>query len=627
MNTIKLVSHFSMMNDADINGNFIIEKQSNVLSHPLEQPIDGARKTSTSFAEQFARLNHVTAPQRSTVKVTSPGNGEQSSPMETDDTSPGQIQLEFGVQNAKMKNLDLQRHSQHSISQPQVKPQTYQVSQPQQQVNRPSGQQTSQSQQQFNKQSGQQRIQSQQIGRPYVPQVPSPLLNKSEMSSLGQTIQKQTPRPFVPQSTPQVTRPSVPQISFSPVNRNSAPQNLNQQICRNSMPQNFNQEMYRNSALQNFDQQMYRNSAPQITSQFITKSTGPQIVLKPDTPQYVHQQNTRSLQQASSVSKHRQVAPQIQSPQTFAAPKTPQLQMPTRPFPVILRPGTPNVTKLPLTDHVRKMAPSNNPGSQVQDQSPRKPQHQPLSTTTAGSNKQNEQFDENGNPQTPYFNQQQSPKTPEHISVETGSGDFSPFDMEKHRQKLQRLKQSPGQPMRAARPMYSAEKVDPSKETEPGIFMGVQSIFDTKNTSKNSSAADTNMNFSGFATELSMFQSGGGSNMFSSSADGGGDKSNFFGSKSPDLGTADSGFSFGGADKPGGSSIMSLFGSSNSEDDTQETSFSFSFGGGRGDQSGGSPAFSFGGMGDKSGGDSIMSLFGGSKPEEKIQENNFSFSF
>lgn len=622
----------SMMNDdgADINGNFIIEKQSNVLSHPLEQTIDGARKTSTSFAEQFARLNHVTAPKRSTAEVSSTENGQQSSPMETEVTSPGQIQLEFAAQNAKMKNLDLQRHSQHNISQPQVKPQMYQVSQPQQQVNRPSGQQMSQSQQQFNKPSGQQRIQSQQIGRPYVPQVPSPLLNKTEMSSVGQTIQKQIPRPFVPQSTPQVTMLSVPQVSLNPVNRNSVSQNLNQQMYRNSVPQNLKQLMYRNSAPQNLNQQMYRNSVPQVTSQFITRSTVPQIVHKPDTPQYVHQQNTRSSQEASSLPKHRQVAPQLQSTQTVAAPKTPQLQMPTRSSPVTLRPSTPNVANFPLTDHVRKMAPSKKPGSQVQDQSPRKPQPQSLSTT-AGQNKQNEQLDENGNPQTPYFNQQQSPKTPktpEHISVETGSGDFSPFDMEKHRQKLQKLKQSPGQPMRAARPMYSAEKVDPSKETEPGIFMGVQSIFDTKNTSKTSSAADTNINFSGFATELSMFQSGGGSSMFSSSADGGGDKSNFFGSKSPDLGTADSGFSFGGADKSGGSSIMSLFGSSNSEDDTQETSFSFSFGGGGGDQSGGSPAFSFGGMGDKSGGDSIMSLFGGSgKPEEKTQENNFSFSF
>ncbi|XP_063409236.1 homeotic protein female sterile-like [Mytilus trossulus] len=631
----------SMMRDdePDINGNFIIEKQSNVLSHSLEQAIDQPQKASPSFTEQYARLNKVTAPQRSTVS--SPENRQQSLPMETDVTSPSQIHLEFAVQNAKMKNLDIQRQNQQNVSQPQVRPQTYQVLSPQQQFTpmsgqqmsqfqqqftRPSGQQSSQSQQQFTRPSGkqmpqvqqqftqptgQQMSQFQQIGRPYVPQGPSHLLNKSEMSSLAQTIQKQTPRPFVPQSTTsQATRPSVPQYNYSPMNRNSAPQNTNQQIYRN--PQNLNE-------------QMYKNLVPQIKSQFTTRSAVPQIVQRPETPKYTHQQVTRPLQQASQVQKYRQVAPQTQPPQTFEAPRTPQLQMPTRQSPVTLRPNTPNVANLPLTDQVRKMTPSKQPGSKVQDQSPRKPL--PQSSTTAGQNKQNEQLDINGNP---YLNLQQSPKTPktpEHMLAETGSGDFSPFDMEKHRQKLQKLKQSPGQPMREARPMYSAEKVDSSKETEPGIFMGVQSIFDTKSTSKTGSAADNNINFSGFATEMSMFQSGGGGNMFPSAGDGGGEKSNFFGSKSPDLGTADSGFSFGAADKSGGSSIMSLFGSSNSEDDTQETSFSFSFGGGGGgDQSGGSPGFSFGGA-DKSGGASIMSLFGGGKPEEKTQESNFSFSF
>ncbi|VDI23237.1 Hypothetical predicted protein [Mytilus galloprovincialis] len=649
----------SMMRDdePDINGNFIIEKQSNVLSHPLEQAIDQPRKTSTSFTEQFARLNKVSAPQQSRATVSSPESGQQSSPMETDVTCPSQIHLEFAVQNAKMKNLDLQRQNQQNVSKSQVRPQTYQVlppqqftptsvqqmsqsqqqftrssgqqsSQSQQQFTRPSVQQISQSQQQFSQPTGQQMPQFQQVGRPYVPQGPSQLLNKSEMSSLAQTMQKQTPRPFVPQSTTsQATRPSVPQYSFSPINTNSAPQNLNQQMFRNSAPQNLNQQIYRNPAAQNLNEQIYRNSMSQIKSQFTTRPTVPQIVQRPETPKYVHQQNTRPVQQASQVPKHRQVAPQTQTSQTFEAPRTPQLQMPNRQSPVTLIPSTTNVANLPLTDQVRKMAPSNKPGSKVQDQSPRKPQ--PQSSITAGHSKQNEQLDINGNP---YISLQQSPKTPktpEHISIETGSGDFSPFDMEKHRQKLLKLKQSPGQPMRAARPMYSAEKVDPSKETEPGIFMGVQSIFDTKNTTKTSSAADNNINFSGFATEMSMFQSGGGSNMFPSAGDGASDKSNFFGSKSPDLSTGDSGFSFGAADKSGGSSIMSLFGTSNSEDDTQETSFSFSFGGGGGgDQSGGSPAFSFGGA-DKSGGASIMSLFGGGggKPEEKTQESNFSFSF
>ncbi|CAG2221518.1 unnamed protein product [Mytilus edulis] len=631
----------SMMRDdePDINGNFIVEKQSNVLSHPLEQAIDQPRKTSTSFTEQFVRLNKVTAPQQ--LRATKVVNHHLWKRMSY---VPSQIHLEFAVQNAKMKNLDLQRQNQQNVSQPQVRPQTYQVLPPQQQFTPTSGQQMSQSQQQFTRSSGQQSSQSQQqftrpsvqqisqsqqqfsqptgqqmpqfqqVGRPYVPQGPSQLLNKSEMSSLAQTMQKQTPRPFVPQSTTsQATRPSVPQYSFSPMNRNSAPQNLNQQMYRNSAPQNLNQQIYRNPAAQNLNEQIYRNSMSQIKSQFTTRPTVPQIVQRPETPKYVHQQNTRPVQQASQVPKHRQVAPQTQTSQTFEAPRTP----------------TTTDAKQTITYQVRKMAPSNKPGSKVQDQSPRKPQ--PQSSITAGHSKQNEQLDINGNP---YISLQQSPKTPktpEHISIETGSGDFSPFDMEKHRQKLLKLKQSPGQPMRAARPMYSADKVDPSKETEPGIFMGVQSIFDTKNTTKTSSAADNNINFSGFATEMSMFQSGGGSNMFPSAGDGASDKSNFFGSKSPDLGTGDSGFSFGAADKSGGSSIMSLFGTSNSEDDTQETSFSFSFGGGGGgggDQSGGSPAFSFGGA-DKSGGASIMSLFGGGggKPEEKTQESNFSFSF
>ncbi|CAG2220922.1 unnamed protein product [Mytilus edulis] len=282
----------------------------------------------------------------------------------------------------------------------------------------------------------------------------------------------------------------------------------------------------------------------QIKSQFTTRPTVPQIVQRPETPKYVHQQNTRPVQQASQVPKHRQVAPQTQTSQTFEAPRTPQLQMPNRQSPVTLRPSTTNVANLPLTDQVRKMAPSNKPGSKVQDQSPRKPQ--PQSSKTAGHSKQNEQLDINGNP---YISLQQSPKTPKNTRY-----NFM-FCLKSHNLHNNGIKQT---------------FQDPSKETEPGIFMGVQSIFDTKNTTKTSSAADNSINFSGFATEMSMFQSGGGSNMFPSAGDG------------ANLSTGDSGFSFGAADKSGGSSIMSLFGTSNSEDDTQETSFSFSFGGGGG---------------------------------------------
>jgi len=47
----------------------------------------------------------------------------------------------------------------------------------------------------------------------------------------------------------------------------------------------------------------------------------------------------------------------------------------------------------------------------------------------------------------------------ETFSIDNEGGDYSPFDIEKHKKRIQMLKKSPGELIMESRPMYSADKV------------------------------------------------------------------------------------------------------------------------------------------------------------------------
>lgn len=328
-------------------------------------------------------------------------------------------------------------------------------------------------------------------------------------------------------------------------------------------------------------------------------------------PQITPQPNVRSVRPLTpQVVKHRPMTSQGLSYTTLEAPKASRLQIPTVSRPTITTFSSAEPVKTPSKAQPMHVIPE-----QANRASP-----SPIISTAIVSEKSCDGYDN-------------LPKTPETFSIDNKEGDYSPFDIEKHKKRIQMLKKSPGDMMMESRPMYSAEKIDKSKEQDSGIFTGITtySLFDNQASKNNNMMSGTE--FSGLASELAMFTSGGGGEGgdVSSNTDntasyndksngdsfsGGGEKTaNFFSCKSPDLGSSTSGFSFGG----GGSSIMSLFGGAPSPSQDQSQS---------GEQGGSSFMSLFSSSENQDGGDSsgsIMSLFGGT--DKKTQDSSFSFSF
>ncbi|XP_033763219.1 putative uncharacterized protein DDB_G0279653 [Pecten maximus] len=182
---------------------------------------------------------------------------------------------------------------------------------------------------------------------------------------------------------------------------------------------------------------------------------------------------------------------------------------------------------------------------------------------------------------------QHCPQTPPSFKKGNDGMDISPFDFEKHQQKLKLLSKSPGPMSYSSRSMFSEKQNDTQDSIGSFLnpFIGEASNFFVEG------------NTGGFETGQPM-------TLFGS------DKSNNL-------------FGIGGTDSTekhssrGGESLMSLFGggdqtSPNLEGQEQETSFSFNFG-------------------TDKGGDTLMSLFGGgvdnSSQNNNTKESSFSMNF
>lgn len=204
-------------------------------------------------------------------------------------------------------------------------------------------------------------------------------------------------------------------------------------------------------------------------------------------------------------------------------------------------------------------------------------------------------------------------KTPEHrMTGSPTSENWSPFNFEKHHQKLTELKgnKSPGVHLFDKRPMFnhSDDGKTSNKEEDFGLFM--TSFF--KSSTDSQKGGDFMMG-SGDATEMTLFGRGGTGKFFGGT--GGLTSSDVENTSSSQM---SSGFNFGSSQAEN-ESLKSMFGfegNSSSETTEKETSFSFSFGGEQ-NTNDGSENIS-----------SLTSLFGCSgKSNQSTEDKGFSFNF